>query len=262
MIRLHKYRDSERSRVFIKITKTKVLAAYGQIVDILFANKKFPIVVEPTPIPEGVAEFAHMKTPLDTETQQPEVQDPFGFEGDGRELAPGATSAGDYLGSYSKEFENAPVAEGPAKLGEPQISPAQESALMCEKQIHDQLIDTNAVTLIRRALFEAAMLGTGVVKGPLNTYTTVHKWQKNEMGEREYNPYEKVVPRIEHVPLWDFHPDPSATTIEDCEYVIQRHRMNREQVRALSNMPHFNIESINAILEKGLTTKINTTKIQ
>ena len=36
------YSDSERSKVFIKITKTKVLAAYGQIVDILFANKKFP----------------------------------------------------------------------------------------------------------------------------------------------------------------------------------------------------------------------------
>ena len=45
------YRDSERSKVFIKITKTKVLAAYGQIVDILFANKKFPLVVESTPMP-------------------------------------------------------------------------------------------------------------------------------------------------------------------------------------------------------------------
>jgi len=245
------YRDSERSRVFIKITKTKVLAAYGQIVDILFANKKFPIVVEPTPIPEGVAEFAHLKTPVDGMTEQMGVQDPFGFEGDGRDLPPGATRAGDFLGAYSKEFDNAPVAEGPAKVGEPQISPAQESALMCEKQIHDQLVDTNAVTLIRKAIFESAMLGTGVVKGPLNMYKTIHRWQRNEIGEREYSPYEKVVPRIEHVPLWDFHPDPSATTIEDCEYVIQRHRMNRDQVRSLANMPHFNIESINEILEKG-----------
>ena len=76
------YRDSERSRVFIKITKTKVLAAYGQIVDILFANKKFPIVVEPTPIPEGVAEFAHLKTPVDGMAEQMGVQDPFGFKGD------------------------------------------------------------------------------------------------------------------------------------------------------------------------------------
>jgi hypothetical protein len=29
------YRDSERSRVFLRITKTKVLAAFGQITDIL-----------------------------------------------------------------------------------------------------------------------------------------------------------------------------------------------------------------------------------
>ena len=39
------FRETEKSRVFIKITKTKVLAAYGQIIDVLFANKKFPIVV-------------------------------------------------------------------------------------------------------------------------------------------------------------------------------------------------------------------------
>jgi len=52
------FRDSEQSRVFIKITKTKVLAAYGQIIDVLFANKKFPLVVESTPVPEGIAEFA------------------------------------------------------------------------------------------------------------------------------------------------------------------------------------------------------------
>lgn len=44
------YTSSEKSRVFIKITKTKVLAAYGQIVDILFANKKFPLTVESTPV--------------------------------------------------------------------------------------------------------------------------------------------------------------------------------------------------------------------
>ena len=80
------YRDSERSKVFIKITKTKVLAAYGQIVDILFANKKFPLVVESTPMPEGIVEFAHMATPLD----QTEQQDPYGYEGDGRDLPPGA----------------------------------------------------------------------------------------------------------------------------------------------------------------------------
>ena len=32
------------------------------------------------------------------------------------------------------------------------------------------------------------------------------------------SPFEKVVPRIEAVSVWDFHPDPSATSLEDAEY--------------------------------------------
>ena len=130
------YRDSERSRVFIKITKTKVLAAYGQIIDILFSNKKFPIVVEPTPIPEGIAEFAHQTTPLDEI-----VQDPYGFEGDGRDLPPGsreATGGLDFLGGLKGRYANANLSEGPSLGGEPQISPAQKAALNLEKLIHDQ----------------------------------------------------------------------------------------------------------------------------
>ena len=34
------FTEAEKSRVFIKVTKTKTLAAYGQIVDVLFANNK------------------------------------------------------------------------------------------------------------------------------------------------------------------------------------------------------------------------------
>ena len=57
------YRASEKSKVFVRITKVKVLASFGQISDILFANNKFPITVSNTPIPEGIAEFAHLATP-------------------------------------------------------------------------------------------------------------------------------------------------------------------------------------------------------
>jgi hypothetical protein len=49
------FTEAEKSRVFIKVTKTKTLAAYGQIVDVLFAGNKFPISIEPTVLPEGVA---------------------------------------------------------------------------------------------------------------------------------------------------------------------------------------------------------------
>ena len=53
------FTEAEKSRVFIKVTKTKSLAAYGQIVDVLFANNRFPISVDPTTIPEGVVESVH-----------------------------------------------------------------------------------------------------------------------------------------------------------------------------------------------------------
>ena len=56
------YRESERSQVFIKITKTKVLAAFGQLVDVLFGTGKFPIGISETKIPEGEKENAYLDT--------------------------------------------------------------------------------------------------------------------------------------------------------------------------------------------------------
>jgi len=235
------YRESERSKVFIKITKTKVLAAYGQIVDILFANKKFPIVVEASPVPEGVAEYAHLKSPID------ELQSPFGFPDDGAKLEPGDTKVN--YGKYQSMADQ--LTEGPSHSGEPQLEPAKVAAAKLEKLIHDQLLDTDAVNVMRYAVFEASLLGTGIVKGPFNFYERTHRWERGEDGTREYTPEEKIVPRIEHVSIWDFHPDPSATSIEDCEYVIQRHRLNRQQLRNLMNRPYFNGQAIEECLNKG-----------
>ena len=238
------FRDSERSRVFLKITKTKVLAAYGQIVDVLFANKKFPIVVESSPVPEGVAEFAHLDTT--GQAQQEEVpESPFGFPGDGKELKPGATEA-TFLGGLQDKYEGANLAEGPSRIGEPTISPSRETARLLEKIIHDQLHENNATNVFRNSIFECALLGTGIVKGPLNESKTVHNWD-----DKQYMPYKKVVPRLESVSCWSFYPDPAATSVQDCSYVVQRHRFNPSQMRDLMDKPFFNPETIAACLDQG-----------
>ena len=39
------FRENEKSRVFVKITKTKVLASFGQIIEVLFSQGKFPLGV-------------------------------------------------------------------------------------------------------------------------------------------------------------------------------------------------------------------------
>ena len=240
------FRDSEKSKVFVKITKTKTLAAYGQIVDVLFANKKFPITVEPTPVPEGIAEHMHQAMP-----GEDQLQSPFGYNGDGRELPPGATEASepmDKLGGLKGKYEGATLLEGAGRLpNQPQISPAKETALKMEKVIHDQLLDNNAVNTLRHSIFESVLLGTGILKGPLNYNKTVHKWTE----DKTYVPYDKLIPKIEAVSCWDFFPDPAATSLGDCDYVIQRHKFTRSQMRDLKNMPFFNEEAIESCLDMG-----------
>ena len=85
------FTEKEKSRVFVKITKTKVLAAFGQLIEVLFSTGKFPIGVEPTPVPEGISEFAHVKQPNEEEKEiedKPELSSLYGFKGDGKVLEP------------------------------------------------------------------------------------------------------------------------------------------------------------------------------
>ena len=93
------FTEAERSRVFIKVTKTKVLAAYGQITDVLFARQKFPLSIEPTTLPEGVTETVHFdpKTPPE-QTEEQEEPSPYGFPGDGQDF-----EAGDTLNSLQEK---------------------------------------------------------------------------------------------------------------------------------------------------------------
>ena len=53
------FSDQEKSRVFVKVTKTKVLAAVGQVVEVLFGTSNFPISVDQTKLPDGVADAVH-----------------------------------------------------------------------------------------------------------------------------------------------------------------------------------------------------------
>ena len=256
-----RFRESEKSRVFVKITKTKVLAAYGQLVDVIFGANKFPIGISETKVPEGIAKHAH----LDTQTPVPgietsvaeqvtEVENPYdvGYEGDGRTLKAGATyGTGKFEQQRVEELAEDSLKEGLSPIPEAlEISPAQKAARRMEKLIHDQIEESNGASEIRNSLFEAALFGTGIVKGPFNFNKTLNRWT-TEDGERSYSPVSVRVPRIEFVSIWDFFPDPNATTMAECEYVFHRHRMNRTQLRSLSKLPYFDKDAIRECLQMG-----------
>jgi hypothetical protein len=94
------------------------------------------------------------------------------------------------------------------------------------------------------------MLGTGILKGPFSFNKTLHRWTSGENG-REYTPTHVRVPRVEFVSCWDFYPDPNATTMEECDYIVHRHKFNRSQVRNLRHMPYFDKDAIRNVLQMG-----------
>ena len=278
-----KFKENEKSKVFIKVTKTKTLAAYGQLADVVFSGSKFPLQIQETVVPDGIAKSAHLnplkETMGDTMDVSPELEgnldyqpqegitednvgnfNPYdvGFAGDGNELKPGAiqTDTDKFLGSLEEEYTNEEgdvvVQEGPARSPEmPQIQPAQIAARRMEKLIHDQIEESSGTTELRNALFEAVLLGTGIIKGPFNHNKTLHTWENDEDGKRTYTPDSVRVPRLEFVSAWDFYPDPNATSIEDAEWAVHRHKYNKSQLRALMNRPFFNKEKILECIRQG-----------
>jgi hypothetical protein len=245
------FRENEKSRVFVKITKTKVLASFGQIIEVLFSQGKFPLGVSPTSVPEDIAAKANLKP---KEQQQPQQPDPYGFAGDGAQIPPGAT-VNDLMKNLNQEYENVGFEEGPSYTGGPQIEPARMAAEAMQKLIHDQLEESRAITILRHVFFEMVLLGTGILKGPftdLKEYNSFDTLEDDSGNIANVNIKKiKTIPSIEAVSCWDFYPDPNATNIHDCDYVIQRHSYNRQQFEDLAEKPMFNSEAVMRCLEMG-----------
>jgi len=250
---------AEKSRIFVKVTKTKTLAAYGQIVDVLFGNNKFPLSVNPTVLPDGVAESVHINIDPRVEAGQAAISaamgspapKPYLIDGD-TELKPGETLMDLQARLGGMEEKLAPVSE---KIIEGDgttattvtFHPSMVAAKKMEKKIHDQLQESGATTHLRSMAFEMALLGTGVMKGAFAVDKEYPNW--NEDGE--YEPIVKTVPECDHVSIWDFYPDPEAKDMDEAEYVVQRHKMSRTQLRKLKTRPFFMNDGVQLAIDKG-----------
>jgi hypothetical protein len=250
-----KFTEVEKSRVFIKVTKTKTLAAYGQIVDVLFANNKFPLSIEPTELPEGVVADVHFDMQDQPEQEGPKkdsTESPYGFRGDNKEFLAGSTvlTLQDRLGPLKDKLSSVEdrLKEGPASTpSSVEFSPAMVAAKKMQKKIHDQLDESGANKNLRSSAFEMALFGTGIMKGPFATDKEYPKWS----DKGEYEPIFKTVPQVSHVSVWDFYPDPDANNMDEVQYVIERHKMSRTQLRNLKKRPYFRSKVIDECIKIG-----------
>ena len=243
------FTETERSQIFIKVTKTKVLAAYSQVADVLFAGSKFPIGIEETKVPVGISETVHIDAGVPDQLKEIYDELDVGYDGDGLNIPEGTTRSAD-LNPLRKKLAGVEedVKEGAGNTPTAAIyEPAKEAAKIMEKKIHDQLDESDGDKHLRFAAFEQCLFGTGIIKGPFAHDVEYPRWNSNG----EYDPIFRTMPRIEAVSIWNFYPDSDAMNMQDAEHVIYRHRMSRSQMRELKSRPFFRTEAIERSIEQG-----------
>lgn len=247
------FSSTEKSRVFIRITKTKVNAAYGQLMDVLFSDNKFPLSIDPQNIPEGVKDDESIETNPqfaqlynDKQGQQPQTK--VGYPGDGTRESETASTVAEqaFLGGPLRQNES--MHDGPPQTPTAvEFNPALLSAKKMEMKIQDQLRMSNADKHLRHAAFECVNLGTGCIKGPIAVSDIIAEIDEN--GKEIPKPVK--VPKIEAVSIWNLYTDPDARCVEDSDYIIQRHKLSMSQLRGLKLRPGFRPNEINALIAGG-----------
>ena len=228
------FTEAEKSKVFVKVTKTKVLAAYGQVSEVLLGGSRFPITIDPTTLPDGVQESVHFE------------MDPKAKEAN--ESQYGADYLSDGLGPLSGKLEGVDVRAGPGTTpSQVTYHPAQVAAKKMEKLIHDQLEESNARKHLRSTAFECVLFGTGIMKGPMLSEKENPKWD----SEGNYTPEYKTIPQVTSPSLWDIYFDPDANVTEDLMYAVERHKMSRLQLNNLKSVPLFRSNSISEAVALG-----------
>jgi hypothetical protein len=131
---------------------------------------------------------------------------------------------------------------------DPQVT---EACRMMEKEIETQLLATKYALQCRRAIEERVILGTGVIKGPVNTGKPEVRYEK--LGDGTWVPTvtDNKQPKTEWVTIWRFYPDMSVSDFAECSDTIELHPMTPLELSQYRNHPGFDKDAIDKILTGG-----------
>lgn len=222
-----------RSKVFVGLTRTKVMAAYSRIIDLLFQHGDLFFAIEPTPIPQ----ISPIKAMQMREMAMQQVVMASGMD-------PALNQ--DLIAARMQELESEFV-EAEKKI-------AGEAAELMTEMIDDQLVENKAEMKLKESILESCIFGSGAVKAGT---VRIDRTQSYSMvmdpatGQQGYAlaQIEKPMPEVEAVSIFDLYPDPYCTTLDDCEGIFRRHVLTRKQFRDLADLPGFDEEEIKYLLK-------------
>ncbi len=208
-------REAKRAHTFVKLTRAKTNAGESQLVDLLFPNDDKNYGIAPTPNPELAGKTSD-ETPVVIDGQQ-----------------------------YADDQGNV-ITQG--DLAERELEIAKERCEKMENTIDDQLVETKYNAKCRKAIHDACVVGTGVLKGPV-VMGKLNKAYIEQNGQYVMELKEAFAPGVEVVRPWDFFPDLSASEIGEAEFVFERRYMSRQQIAELPHRKGFQSSQVKRVLD-------------
>ena len=224
-----------RSKVFVGLTRTKVMAAYSRIIDLLFQHGDQFFGVEATPVPDldpmAVMQLKQLATQQIMDASQ---------------MAP----------NMNQDLIMQRMAEMEENLREKYKEVADAAAESMAADILDQLIETSAEQKLKESILEACIFGSGAVKAGsvrIDKKQSYSRMTDPETGEEGFtlSIVEQPMPEVESVSVFDLYPDPYCTSLNDCDGLFRRHVLTRKQLRELADLPSFDMEMIKYLLKNN-----------
>lgn len=224
----------QRSKVFVGLTRTKVMAAFSRLIDLLFQSGQDFFGIEATPIPElDPMEMSEVVKTATAEIMQ---------------------TSGAYAPTQVMDIINERRDELVDQVREEVRRRAKLAAEEMQVLIRDQLLDSNAEQKIKEAVMEAVIFGTGCIKGGTMRIEHSKRWKRmieNGVQAHALMVMETIKPDIESVSVFDIYPDPYATSNHDLHGLFRRHVLTRRQFRDLRERDGFDGDAVLEILDQS-----------
>jgi len=211
------------SDIFVQLTSVKCRAATSWLRDTLLGtgNDK-PWAIEATPQPELPEEVLQsLQAQLSTEIMN--VMQQTGQMPSEEELRQIALSMKDEAMNLTKEEAN-------------------ERVKRMELKMEDQLLEGNWFKAFNEFIDDIVTFPFAAIKGPVKRRRKVMKWEDGALV-----PKEEIKNEWERVDPFNLYWAPWAWDIND-GYVIERHRMTREDLQSLIGVPGYNEDAIRTVL--------------
>ena len=221
--------QGNRSKVYVGLTRTKVMAAYSRVIDLVFQAGEPFFSLEPTPNPE-------IDPIRQTRMLNQAVAEIMAISG-----AEDVSEVEDLIQQRSMELQQ--------EIRDNAKDIARESAKLMSLEIEDFLVEHNTDEKMKDAILEMCLFGSGAMKvGTIKVERQSH-WRRTPEGYSMIVE-EDVVPEVDSVSIFDLYPDPYATSMDNADGIFRRHILTRKQFSDLKNVIGFDKEKVNHLLKQ------------